>query len=86
MNYLLTLDTDLVNDMIGFQVRMIRLEQRQRQLMSKLMEGGNFSELSEGSMEYWIDWNYTNRESWDCGLNLDELDEDDDEYDNPIYN
>ena len=86
MNYLLTLDTDLVNDMIGFQVRMIRLEQRQRQLMSKLMEGGNFSELSEGSMEYWIDWNYWNSEHWDCGLNLDELDEDDDEYDNPIYN
>tara|TARA_B110000208_G_scaffold11127_1_gene13969 strand:+ start:332 stop:601 length:270 start_codon:yes stop_codon:yes gene_type:complete len=85
MNYLLTLDANLVNDMIGVEVemirKMIRLEKTQKELMLKLV---NDEEIYDGSVDYWINWNYFRGEDWESGFNM--FDEYDDEYDNPIYN
>ena len=36
MNYLLTLDTNLVNDMIGVKVNNIRIQQKQKKLFNEL--------------------------------------------------
>jgi len=73
MYFLQTLDSNLVDDMIGVMVI-------QKRLMKKIIDD---NELIDDVMEFWMDWNYKSGDTWWGDFNADELD--DDEY-NPIYN